>query len=142
MAEVGDGFYKYEFTTYDPYAEYAFRADGGVSLSDDRRYIEGATECADPEEVWAVQETDATAVPGSIGESLIDNETTIIANQATITSLLTTLLKYETNRTRIDTAAKTLTIYDNDGTTPIKVFDLKDSGGVASVVEVCERDPQ
>ncbi len=49
--------------------------------------------------------------------------------------------KAEGNRWRIDTSAKTLTIYDDDGVTPIKVFNLKDETGTASTDRVFERVP-
>jgi hypothetical protein len=58
-----------------------------------------------------------------------------------IESLITTLLKYETNRTRVDKNAFTLTVYDDNGTTPLKVFNLKDFTGASSYTEIAERDP-
>jgi hypothetical protein len=66
----------------------------------------------------------------------------IAISEATITTLLQTLLKYSKNRTRIDKIAKTLTIYDDDTLTPIKVFDLKDDLGNPSITEIIERRPQ
>lgn len=60
----------------------------------------------------------------------------------TVTALIETLMKYEMNRTKIDQTAKTLTVYDNDGITPIRVFDLKNFIGVNSITEIAERDPQ
>jgi hypothetical protein len=63
-------------------------------------------------------------------------------NEAGVITLLQTLLKYEKNRTRIDKTAKTLTVYDDDGTTPIKVFSLRDENGVPSITEIIERLPQ
>lgn len=56
-------------------------------------------------------------------------------------SLIETLSKYETNRTRVDQAQKRLYIYDNDGTTVLKVFDLRDFNGTASVTQIAERIP-
>ena len=94
----------------------------------------------------------AHLVAGSFGEwatyiknqvDSIDSDTTgIIASQSTVISLIQTLLKYSKNRTRVDQTAKTLTIYDDDTLTPIKVFDLKDFTGAASITEVAERMPQ
>jgi hypothetical protein len=63
----------------------------------------------------------------------------LIALQAV--SLMEILLKYEKNRTKIDKTAFTLTVYDDDGTTPIRVFNLKNSLGAPSVTEVTERVP-
>ena len=38
MAEVGDGWYKYDFTLYDEEKDYAIRCDGTDTLSDSDRY--------------------------------------------------------------------------------------------------------
>jgi len=56
--------------------------------------------------------------------------------------LLDALIKYDKNKTKIDPTAKTLTVYDDDNSTPIAIFDLKDSTGAPSVTEVFERVPQ
>ena len=147
MTEIGDGFYKYNFTSYDPRQDYVFRADGGATLSDFDRFCEGGTECPDPEEnadgVWNATATDYLTA-GTMGFQLNTtkaNTDTIIIELTTIESLLNTLLQYECGRTRIDTTARTLTIYDTDCTTPLKVFELRDSAGNPSVTEVCERFP-
>jgi len=44
MAEVGNGFYKYDFVGYVPENEYAIIADGGVSLSGSDRYVTGGND--------------------------------------------------------------------------------------------------
>lgn len=59
-----------------------------------------------------------------------------------VTSLVQILLKYANNRTKIDPNAKTMTVFENDGVTILKVFDLKNFAGSASVTEVAERVPQ
>lgn len=147
MQEVGDGFYKYNFDGYNPLIEYAFRADGGASLNAVDRYYVGGTECPDPEdiapEVWNSTSTNYLT-PGTMGFQLNTtkaNTDTIVINQTTLQSLLETLLKYETSRTYIDSANNTLTIYDDDCSTPLKVFELRDGAGNPSVTEVCERFP-
>ena len=56
--------------------------------------------------------------------------------------LVTTLLKFSSNRTKIDNSAMTMTVYDDDGLTPIKIFDLKNFAGSPSITEVAERAPQ
>lgn len=68
------------------------------------------------------------------------NQAHLVALQAV--SLMEILLKYEKNRTKIDKTAFTLTVYDDDGVTPIRVFNLKNSLGAPSVTEVTERVPQ
>jgi len=52
------------------------------------------------------------------------------------------ILKYNKNRTKINNSTKTLTVYDDDGVTPLQIFDLKDFNGVASITEIAERVPQ
>lgn len=59
----------------------------------------------------------------------------------TIGNQVNLMLKYDKNRTKIDTVAKTLVVYDNDGITPIQIFNLRDSNGLPSVVESYERIP-
>ena len=152
MIETGDGFYKYHFVTYDASKDYVFRTDGGNTLPATERYQSGTIITAQVEQtsitniasnVWDVDNS-LHLIPGSTGENLaqIKADTTFISvSIPTINSLLNTLLKYERNRTRIDIAAKTLTVYDDDEITPLTVFNLKDSAGVPSVIDVCERDP-
>lgn len=66
---------------------------------------------------------------------------TIDVNLSNVLDIITEVRKYSANRTKIDSNNYTLTIYDDDGTTPYKVFDLKDSNGVASFKEIFERIP-
>ena len=94
--------------------------------------------------VWDEPAMSHTAT-GSLG--LLVNQISVDVNdvlisQATLQTLLNTLLKYERNRTKIDVIANTMTIFDNDGTTPLTVFNLKDKNGNMSVAEVAERVPQ
>lgn len=46
MTEVGDGFYKYSFTSYDNTIDYVIRAEGGATLSDTDRYVFSSSEQA------------------------------------------------------------------------------------------------
>ena len=59
-----------------------------------------------------------------------------------ISTVIDDLIKYQRNRSVIDPVAFTLTIYEDDKTTPLKVFDLKDQNGVASVTKIFERIPR
>lgn len=59
----------------------------------------------------------------------------------TMEDLITTLLKYEKNRTRVDQAQKKLYVYDDDGTTVLRSFDLRDFNGTPSVTQIAERIP-
>lgn len=116
--EVGLGWYRYDFTTYDAKKNYVFTFDGGVTLDSCERYKIGGNE--------------------SYAEEISD---IVSVSQAAISALINTMLKYERNRTKIDVAAATLTIFDDDCTTPLTVFNLKDHLGMPSISEVCERAP-
>jgi len=77
-------------------------------------------------------------------EDLADHTVTGSAG-ATVTDIdlnLEHLAKFSTNRSYIDGTAKTLTIYDDDGTTPLAVFDLLDSTATPSVTQIFERLPK
>jgi hypothetical protein len=147
LADLGGGWYRYNFTMYDPSQTFIFSIDGGASLQACERYRYGGNESYSEDitdGVWNADIVDyqGTGTLGSAVSQTKADTATILINQLTATSLVETLLKYQTNRTRIDPLAKTLTIYDDDCTTVLQVFDLKDSNGNASVIEVCERRPQ
>lgn len=80
--------------------------------------------------------------------NLVKTDGVLSDTQALINSLQTAIdivneiLKYSANRTKIDQSAKTLTIYDDDSITPLKVFNLKDFNGIGSITEIAERMPQ
>ncbi len=70
MSEVGDGWYKYFFTAYDPLEEYIARCDGGATLADTERYTWGGNDSfVDDisENVWNLP-ADSHVEPGSFGE--------------------------------------------------------------------------
>ena len=94
--EVGLGWYRYDFTTYDAKKNYVFTFDGGTALDNCERYKIGGNE--------------------SYIEEISDE---ISISQTALTALINTMLKYERNRTKIDIAAATLTIYDDDCVTPL-----------------------
>jgi len=146
MVEVGDGFYKYDFATYDQINNYVFRSDGGISLPASERYQIAANESFSEDiavSLWDAPKVDHITV-GTFGEAVnaIDaNVDQLRLDVVSMMSLVTLLVKYESNRTMIDKVAKTLTVYDNDGVTPLQVFNLFDGTGAPSVAEVCERVP-
>jgi hypothetical protein len=74
-----------------------------------------------------------------------DGANTVVPDNANIIAAATqsTLArKHLTNRDKIDTTANTLIRYDDDGTTPLVTFDLKDGDGGASSTQIFEKDPQ
>jgi len=147
---IGDGFYTFLFTDligYDPTKKYLIRTDGGAILPSTERYQTGSI---DPIEnniingVWDEELSPTHLNPGSAGliVSQIKADTTnLFLDIAAVNDLVTLLLKYDTNRTKIDDAAKTLTVYDDDCTTILRVFSLLDQNGTPSTNSVCERKP-
>lgn len=102
-------------------------------------------------EVWNTSTVSAIAT-GTFGlllnqlkasDDLLNSRVEHLINaMATATEIVQTILKYSTNRTKLDPVNNSLTIYDNDGTTPLKTFDLKDINGLPSVEEIAERVPR
>lgn len=143
MIEVGDGFYFYNFSGYDPSRDYLFRTDGGSSLSLGERYQKSSNRNS-ADEVWNAQTTDFinTGTFGLQTNQIAADTNQININVVTALNVLDLLLKYQTNRTKVDPVTSTLTIYDDDGTTVIQVFDLLDENQQPSVDKVFERVPQ
>lgn len=153
-----DGFYKYEFDDGDGFDEaktYTFRTDGGTSIPPGERYQVARldpSENIDLDEIADAVWDEPTAdhlTAGSTGLALsqIKADTTNIATQLyldadSVQNMVEVLLKLEAGRTKIDPTAKTLTVYDEDCTTVLRVFDLLDSTGTPSVTDVCERVPK
>lgn len=68
MTEVGDGFYKYNFTTFDSSKDYSVRCDGGSSLLN--RYVFGGNESFTSDaSVWDTTLADHLT-PGTTGDAL------------------------------------------------------------------------
>lgn len=153
MTEVGDGFYNFEFTNilgYNTEYNYLVRVDGAAYLDDAERYqtinispADGLTNYTISDQVWDEQLTDHTNT-GTTGLALNEikaNTASILISELALHTMIETILKYNANRTRINTATAQLIIYDDDGTTPIQAFDLKDFNGMPSIQEICERVP-
>ncbi len=158
LEEVGDGFYQYLFSNYDPTQEYVFRIDGGSTYANDNpeRYQAGSIEVATITDstvtdiasgVWE-EATSAHVTSGTFGllEQQTNANTTAIAanlyvNANSVLDLVNLLLQYETNRTKIDPTAMTLTVYESDCVTPLRVFKLLDTTGAPSITQVAERKP-
>lgn len=194
VSEVGGGFYKYNFTSYNYTLGFGFVIDGeagGGSTLGTGRYAVGLNDSFHDDvafSTWEEPSVDhktpigspevqtfgqllnlvAAATTGSPPGSplTIENIVAGVWNEILAGSpapypegsaggilsqlqldlqdavvLIETLIKYEANRTFIDKIAKTLTVYDDDGTTPIRTFSLRDSAGVPSITEIVERLP-
>lgn len=152
MTEIGNGWYKFVFTDgagFDPRKDYIYDADGGVSISSPfERFQEGACCAAEPEvNADATWEADQSLyldinTMGGRHNATFNNVQQLLLDVNDVFNLVNLVRKYDTNRTRIDPTAKTLTVFEDDGTTPLQVFTLRDSSGTPSVDPACERDPQ
>lgn len=146
-----DGFYRFVFTEalgYNQNSTYVVRVDGGIAVTGARdRYQTSRLSPADCINTQFIEDAvwDASAAshvggsPQTMGEFQNNIEVIRTVDIPALFSLLDLVRKYNTNRTKIDTVAKTLTIYDDDCTTVLRVFSLLDSSGTPSVAEVCER---
>ena len=146
-----DGFYRYVFDTingYDPTKCYVFRVDGGASLTAQERYQVGELSIVDNADALVDLIYDEPAVEhtnsGTVGE-LINNTNastnSLLMTVQNVQALVELAVKYQANRTEIDAQAATLTIFDSDCVTPLRVFNLLDSDGNPSITQVCNRVP-
>ena len=164
MAEVGDcgsppsahdGFYQFIFTDtigYDPTKTYVARVDAGPAIPTQFRYqVSDITPIVSADDVafavWEELRVDHISA-GSMGEAISQTRanTIDIANQLylgadSVLEIVRVLLKMESGRTKIDPVNHTLTVYDEDCVTPLRVFELLDSTGTPSVQDICERKP-
>jgi len=93
--------------------------------------------------VWDESVTDHLSA-GSTGLMLSQtkaNTDQLFLDVAAVQSIVDLILKYDTNRTKIDTVNNEMIIYDDDCTTVLRRFKLLDSSGVPSTYELCERKP-
>lgn len=82
-------------------------------------------------------ETDPANIANAVWNEVLT--THITANSGG--DMVTRVFKILKNRTKIDATADTLTVYDDDGTTPLFEFDLKDKLGAPSGEKPFERVP-
>jgi len=157
MTETGDGFYKYVFTQgagYDEIKRFITRSDGNdITLKNSERYSVGSTDEVGlsqatvdriVDSTWDETATDHIAIgtTGLLLNEISADTTQLRADNIIEISILDLLLKYERNKTKIDKVNATLTVYDDDGVTPLTIFDLKNSTGAPSITEICERVPR
>lgn len=131
MEEVGDGFYRYEFTQYTSSINYTIRVDGGTELGSNRFSFAVNEHYA--YEVWEeplICHTGSVSLSGSLVPLSSSGQ------------VLGFIRDIEAGRWRIDTTANTMTFYGSDGVTPIAEYDLLDSSGTPNHCDVFERVPK
>jgi len=114
--------------------------DETILIKDDTTYIRSG--------VWAPDEKKQLrhrlSIDGIQTAPVTTNGTLAAINTKldTVESIVIDLLKYEANKKVVNKSAKTLTIYEDDGVTPLKIFDLKDSTGAPSIDEIAQTIPR
>lgn len=134
ITEVGSGHYKFQVNwddvTFSPYEHIAMvvDADAGISAATER-YITGR-----------VNRDDSFADDLAAGQTTIQsNQTTSLSNQTMIYGVLTTLLEIETGKWEV--TGNQLHIYESDGLTLVKSFNLFDSSGLPTSSAPARREP-
>jgi len=119
-------------TSIDHNEEYIAIIDAGSNIHPHERYhtqhIKGEM----------LQQSATGFQSGSVGDLLVQMDQKLDG----LNTLVNTLLDYSANRTRIDPNNFTLTIYADDGVTPIRIFSLVDENGNPSITNIFERIPQ
>jgi len=87
-----------------------------------------------------VQNTNLDNIEIKIDNMQVDVDA-IEVTVSNISLVVDDLIKYQRNKSVIDPVNFTLTIYEDDEVTPLTVFDLKDAGGVGSVISIFQRIP-
>lgn len=88
---------------------------------------------------YTLVDTDGATFVGSEDVSIQD-----FASQTDLSGIkadVELIRKVETGRWKIDEVTDQMTFYDDDGVTPLLVFDLKNIGGLPDHVNIFERDP-
>jgi len=146
-----DGFYKYVFDTndgYNPKECYAFRVDGGSTQINEERYQVGGLSVGDNADALVDLIYDEPSIDhiisGSFGElanQLSASVNTLLMDVRDVQTLLELSIKYTANKTKINHTDKTMIIFDSDGVTPLRTFQLLDKDGNPSITDMCERVP-
>jgi hypothetical protein len=109
MTEKGDGFYGYNFTTFDPLKNYTFRCDA-VTLADEYRYSYGTS--------GEMNDTIST---------INTNVGVVDTNVSTNLAATTLIKKVLTNRLELyNGSSGNWILYDDDNITPLLTFSVTD----------------
>ena len=122
MTEVGRGAYKYFYTSYDYTKDYCIIMDGGATLLNNERYIFVGND----------------SFKNDIADQVYEEDYTGHTTSSTFGNLLNTLLNYESGKWEITN--NQMKFYNTSGTV-IKTFNLYDSAGNPSMMNVYKREP-
>lgn len=123
LSELGDGWYRYDFTGYTGSIDYAITVNGSSSLLDSQFAYAGNENFVD--DIWGAQRSDHT-VAGSMG-----------ATMTHMSSTIDFLRSIEGGRWQI--AGTQMIFYAPDNSTEVARFDLYDSTGSLTSVAPTER---
>lgn len=155
IVEVGNGHYKFtldwDTAPFDVANHIAMVVDAGLGLTEaSERYITGRINEDDSfaDDLAAgqttIQSNQATiasnqATTHTNQATTHSNQTTILANQAMMYGVLTTLLEIETGKWEV--IGNQLHIYESDGATLVKSFNLYDAAGLPTSSLPARREP-
>jgi hypothetical protein len=136
MTEVGDGWYKYDFTVYDPDTDYVVRCDGGAGLSGSDRYAFAGTDSESGDLIAKTVQpyilTDATPFKGA-DIAAIKSDTD---QAATMLALI-----QQVERGSWEVKGVQMFFYEPDNVTPLLTFNLFDDQGNPTGVNIFKRVP-
>jgi len=121
MGEIGDGGYKYDFTSYDSTINYFIRCDAGIAINGRYNAISSSQ--------------DLENSISTILSDIEDSATGLIPIKNTVQELL----DIEGGRWKIDQETKQMIFYKADNITEVFRFNLKDENGNPSASQVLER---
>ena len=125
MTEIGDGWYKYDFATYDLAVDYTMLCDGTAALNNSERYVSVNRTSTDIAAlVWDAPLSEH-ATSGTTGYA--QNRIALVETDVEL------IRKIETGRWKFESSQ--MIIYDDDGETPLIVFDLTDKDGRSITAE-------
>lgn len=152
-SDTTDGFWSFTFTDsigYNPTTKYLVRIDSGPTQNANERYQSAGIDPAQTisptdiaNAVWEEPQTSHNHL-GTMGFAV--NQTrgdvaSMLLTLSDVQNIINLIVKYDTNRTKIDTTNKQLIVYDDDCTTILRIFQLLDSSGTPSTDSVVERVP-
>lgn len=130
ITELGYGLYKFDYVAAEPVA---YVIDGGASLPAESRYVSGT-----------LYPGGSTTVSNTSLAALNENIAQLDARVQMAVEFLSLLNKLEFGKWKIETTgpdANHMIFFDEDGTTPIAKFALKDALGNLTFRSVMEREP-
>jgi hypothetical protein len=109
LTEVGDGWYKYDFTTFDDTKNYTILFDGGAALPNSERYAASGS---------------TGLTQSNVASAVWDEDLSTHDTLGTAGSYLSIIKQIETGRWKIENSV--MILYSEDGTTPLYRFRLYD----------------